>query len=290
MVRLSQSFVESWRKCPSSAVAEQRPTYGVAAAAGIVAHAIVEGRVRDQEVDQETDSASIAKALEELAAQGWRPHDMTSFLVDAQEKAELATKMYLEKYLGKLTDVQTELSGQLIFDVRERPGEVDFIVVTGTADVVGMMGDKRVGVDYKMGSSMIEPWITQRYGVQNRAYSAMFDLDEFYVEYVYALFKGHWVAKRFNGVTVCVSTPAEREVYRQHLEMEMVPIAEALLRSTDPADHAISPTNWHCSSAWCQRFAQGECLGAGTEIRWISKSHTDAAANPGAILTTKGSR
>jgi hypothetical protein len=35
---------------------------------------------------------------------------------------------------------------------------------------------------------------------------------------------------------------------------------------------------------------RGECLGVGTEISWISKSHNDAAEDPGAILTIKGSR
>lgn len=561
-----------------------------------MAHAIVEGRVRDQEVNQETDSASLAKALEELAEQGWRPHDMTSFLVDAQEKAELATKVFLEKYLGKLTDIQTEVSGQLIFDVRDRPGDVDYIVVTGTADIVGMMGNKRVGVDWKgldvdtpilttwgwkrmgdlavgnrvfdrdglptmvtgvsevkhldcyevrfrngetvvcdeehlwtledgdvipvaemvkgdrvpvaqpvigmttgfhvhpwllgfwlgdgskrngcvtksddsrcwdkikslgyelgkpsrkgdakcvtrtilglapklrsieqihskhipadvmkwtvrdrqllvqglcdsdgswnrlrkqavwstvdkvmaddmfsllaslgekpyrisvqrqgfgltvtaheviwtprhfnpflcekgdhvtprrtthnavhivdavtevesrstvcikvdspsstflcgkalipthnTGSSMTEPWVTQRYGVQNRAYSAMFELDEFYVEYVYALFKGHWVAKRFGGTTVCVSTPEARAVYLQHLQMEMLPIAEALLRSTDPEDHAIHPTDWHCGK-WCNVFLNKHCIGANTEIPWVAAEHEKVAKGEGGII------
>lgn len=255
-----------------------------------MAHAIVEGRVRDQEVNQETDSASLAKALEELAEQGWRPHDMTSFLVDAQEKAELATKMYLEKYLGKLTDVQTEVSGRLIFDVRDRPGDVDFIVVTGTADVIGTMNGKRVGVDYKTGSSMTEPWETQRYGVQWRAYAAMFELDEFYVEYVYALFKGHWVAKRYGGTTVCVATPEAREAFRWQLQEEFLPIATELLRSTDYSDHAIKPDSWACSAKWCQVFARHECIGTHSEVAWISKSHNDAAGDASAILTIKGSR
>lgn len=285
VVRLSQSFVESYRKCPSSAVAEKRATYGVAAAAGIVAHAVVEGRIREQMIDHEIDSTSLHRQLEELAAEGWRPHDMAEFLADAQAKAELATRVYLDKYLDRLVDVETELSGSLLFDLRDDPRTpVDFILVTGTADVVGTdrTTGKRVGVDWKTGSSMTEPWITQRYGVQWRAYAAMFGLDEFYVEYVYALHKGHWVAKRYNGVTVCVSSSAEREAFERQLLLEFTPIATALFWSVNPADHPIHPTDWHCGK-WCNVFLNGQCLGADTEVTWIAKEHEKAANGDGGV-------
>lgn len=295
VVRLSQSFVTSFLMCPRSAVAEQRATYGEAAAAGILAHAVVDGRVTNQVVDPEVDERYRQERLEELARAGWSPADPDAFFADAAYKAELLTQVYLEKYHGQYAEVLTEQSGQLLYDVRsDHRTQVDFILVTGTCDLLLLSHDgRRVGVDWKTGSKMPEPWEVQRYGIQRRVYAPMFELDELHFEYPYALRpennrKPNWVAERYKGVIECYSNAVEREAFRQQIGEQFIPIAEALYQSTDYNDHHIHPGGWWCSGKWCQVFARHECIGAQTELAWVRKSHEDAAKDTRSISTKRG--
>lgn len=282
VVRLSQSFIEGWRKCPRSAVAEKRPTYGEAAAAGIVAHSIVDGRVARQVVDPVVDEEFRQAKMTELASQGWAPDDAPGFLAKAHAYAEVFTAIYLEKYHQFMPNLQTEASGTILFDMRDNPRtSVDFILITGTADLVyTMTGGWTVGVDWKSGSKMPEPWTVQRYGVQWRIYSVMFGLDEMIFEYPMALNplngnKGDWVANRYNGIVHVRANFAEREAYRRQLEDECGPIASRLLASVDYRDHDPRPTDWHCGK-WCNVFLNHECVGADTNVAWVAKMHSDA--------------
>lgn len=295
VVRLSQSFVTSFLMCPRSAVAEQRATYGEAAAAGIIAHAITDGRISSQGVSAEIDAQFRQEKLDELTKAGWEPADPGSFFEDAHYKADLLTEVYLEKYHGQYAEVLTEQSGSLLYDVRSDPRtKVDFILVTGTTDLLLLSHDgRRVGVDWKTGSKMPEPWEVQRYGIQRRVYAPMFELDELHFEYPYALKppnnrKPNWVADRYNGVISCYSNADEREAFRWQIREQFVPIAEALYQSTDYNDHEIRPASWACSAKWCQVFARNECIGAQTQLAWVRKSHEDAAKDTKSISTKRG--
>ena len=279
VVRLSQSFVTSFLMCPRSAVAERRATYGEAAAAGIIAHAIADGRISSQAVDPDIDARFRQEKLDELGAAGWFPADPDAFHRDAAYKADLLTEVYLEKYHGQYAEVLTEQSGQLLYDVRSDSNtRVDFILVTGTTDLLLVSHDgRRIGVDWKTGSKMPEPWEVQRYGIQRRVYAPMFELDELHFEYPYALKpennrKPNWVADRYKGVISCYSNADEREAFRQQIEEQFTPIAEALYQSTDYNDHHIGPSNWHCG-VWCNVFLNHQCIGAQTELEWVRKQH-----------------
>lgn len=283
VVRASQSFLTAWQHCPSSAVAEQKPTYGEAAAIGIVAHSIADGRVTHQGVFDEVDRQYAQEKLDELAAQGWVPKDPEAFMELAYAKAAALTQVYLDKYHRYTLDgeVETEVSGRLIWDVRDRKGDVDYIVITGTADMLATRWGRRVGVDLKSGARMPEPWMVRRYGVQWRIYAVMFELDEMYFEYPLALNplnggRGDWVANKHEGVVHCQTTPEGRKRFEEQLIAEAHPIAEALLRSTDPEDHVIRPTDWHCSR-YCQRFRNHECIGAHVELDWVATEHEKLA-------------
>lgn len=283
VVRVSQSFVESWRKCPSSAVAEKRATYAEAAAAGIVAHSIMDVRLVHQAKDPELDQHGIDMKMAELAAAGWFPENPEEFDEKARIYADVLTNVYFEKYHRYAPNILTEAHGSIIWDVRDDPrNDVDFIVMTGSADMICVNGVQRIGVDWKTGAKMPEPWMIQRYGVQWRAYAVMFELDEMHFEYPLAYQplnggKGDWVANRYKGVATVRANHLERADYRQQLLDEILPIAGELLRSQAPEDHVIRPTDWHCSAKWCQRFAAGECMGRFANVMWISKSHLDAA-------------
>jgi hypothetical protein len=103
----------------------------------------------------------------------------------------------------------------------------------------------------------------QRYGVQWRAYAVIFQLDEMHVRYPIALQKGNWIAERYKGIARVYASPEERAAYERQLIHECIPVAEAVLRTTDYSRHEIRPTNWHCSAKWCQVFAREECMGSG---------------------------
>ena len=133
---------------------------------------------------------------------------------------------------------------------------------------------------HNTGSQMPQPWQVQRYGIQWRAYAAMFELDEMFFEYPIAHnppdgTKPNWVAARYNGVVHCKTNAAEREAFKAQLLTETMPVANLLLASTDPADHAATPTDWWCGS-WCQRFVRFECVGGHTEIEWVATAHEKA--------------
>lgn len=294
VVRMSQSFVEGWRKCPRSAVAEQRPTYGEAAALGIIAHSIVDGRIINQAVEPAIDATYRQMKLDELTKHGWVPPG-GDFLERAGRVADVLTQVYLTKYHQFHPNVQTEVKGQIIFDVRSDPRTpVDFIIFTGSADLVCLRdGSWRCGVDWKTGYQMPEPWTIQRYGVQWRAYAVMFSLDEMHFEYPLALApldgtKPHWVADRYKGVATVRANFAEREAYRRQLEDECTPIASRLFASTMWQDHDPRPTDWHCSAKWCQVFAARECVGQDANVMWVDKSHREAPEHAGAIQTMRG--
>ena len=292
-VRLSQSFIEAWRKCPRSAVAERRPTYGLAAAEGIAAHSIVDRRIAAQAANDEIDAAAAAEKVAELVGHGWTPPE--GFIERATAKANVLTNLYLDLYHQYQPNIETEVSGMMIFDVRDDPRTAaEFIIITGTADLVVTIPDTdhRVGVDWKTGTTMPEPWEVQRYGVQQRVYSPMFDLDEMVFHYPLALnpldgSKGHWVAQRYKGIVRCEADAPTRERYRQQIVEECVPISDRLLRSSDPFDHDIRPTGWHCSAKWCQVFARGECLGVHREVAWVDKSLREAGEDVNAIQTRR---
>jgi len=301
VVRLSQSFVESWRKCPSSAVAEKRATYGEAAAKGIVAHSIVDGRIAHQGIFPEVDQQFYDLKFNELAAgvdsEPFIPPDVVEFERIARAYADVLTEVYMEKYhpyvLSGAATLETEAKGQLLWDLREDPStDVDFILMTGSADLVITNGIHRIGVDWKTGAKMPEPWMIQRYSVQWRAYAVMFNLSEMHFEYPLAMNplngnKGDWVANRYKGVASVYADQHERAAYNRQLRAELTPIASALLRSQAPEDHVIRPTDWHCSAKWCQRFAAGDCIGQDNDVAWIAKSHLEAATAVGAIQTTR---
>lgn len=133
---------------------------------------------------------------------------------------------------------------------------------------------------HNTGSQMPQPWQVQRYGIQWRAYAAMFELDEMFFEYPIAHnppdgTKPNWVAARYDGVVHCKTNAAEREAFKAQLLAETMPVANLLLASTDPADHAATPTDWWCGS-WCQRFVRFECVGGHTEIEWVATAHEKA--------------
>lgn len=610
VVRLSQSFVNGWRKCPSSAVADkERPTYGVAAAKGIVAHAIVDARIAAQNKNDAIDNQAARAKLKELAEGGWEPPADPSFERDYRDFAEEFTKIYLAEYHRYAPFVRTEVHDQVIWDVRDEPGDVDFIIFTGSADLLldevseegeltrricvdwkGLdvttpipttngwkrMGELQVGdrvfdqdgrpteiagkseekflpcyavrfrngetivcdeehlwtlrdgtvvnvrdlepgdaigvsgpvsqgtvtiessihpwvlgfwlgdgnrgrgvisksphsrcwkmiadlgyelgapdygkvgadcvartilglmpqlrsvdqinnkhipsdvltwdlgdrlclvqglcdsdgtwnstrgqavwssVDEEMadamfslvaslgekpyrasvprkgfglevtehrvcwtpmrfnpfacekgdkvvvrttnknsahwvesvtevdprptvcirvdsptstflcgeamipthnsGQQMEEPWMIQRYGVQWRAYAVIFQLDEMHVRYPIALQKGNWIAERYKGIARVYASPEERAAYERQLIHECIPVAEAVLRTTDYSRHEIRPTNWHCSAKWCQVFARDECMGQDHPVAWISKSHQEAAKDAASINTKR---
>jgi len=294
VVRLSQSFVNGWRKCPSSAVADkERPTYGVAAAKGIVAHAIVDARIAAQNKNDAIDNQAARAKLKELAEGGWEPPADPSFERDYRDFAEEFTKIYLAEYHRYAPFVRTEVHDQVIWDVRDEPGDVDFIIFTGSADLlldeVSEEGEliRRICVDWKSGQQMEEPWMIQRYGVQWRAYAVIFQLDEMHVRYPIALQKGNWIAERYKGIARVYASPEERAAYERQLIHECIPVAEAVLRTTDYSRHEIRPTNWHCGAAWCQVFARDECMGQDHSVAWISKSHEKAAKDAAAISTNR---
>jgi len=82
-------------------------------------------------------------------------------------------------------------------------------------------------------------------------------------------------------------SPEERAAYERQLIHECIPVAEAVLRTTDYSRHEIRPTNWHCGAAWCQVFARDECMGQDHSVAWISKSHEKAAKDAAAISTNR---
>lgn len=295
VVRLSQSFVESWRKCPSSAVAEKRATYGEAAAKGIVAHSVVDGRIAHQGVFPEVDQQFYDEKFNELIDGGFTPPDLTEFETTARAYADVLTEVYMTKYhhYTATGTVATEAKGTIVWDVRDDPStDVDFIVMTGSADLVITNGLTVIAVDWKTGAKMPEPWMVQRYSVQWRAYAVMFGLDEMHFEYPLAMNplngnKGDWVANRYNGVASCYANAAERAAFNRQLQAELTPIASALLRSQAPEDHVIRPADWHCSALWCQRFAAHECVGQDSDVKWIGESHEKAAKSAAAIQTPR---
>ncbi len=289
VVRLSQSFIEGWRKCPSSAVAEKRPTYGEAAAAGIVARSITDGRITHQAKTPEIDDEWEKQKLDELAAHGWTPPEGPDFHEKCVAYADVFTNIYIDKYHQYMPNIETEASGLIIWDIRSDPTtDVDFVLISGTADLLITDGVRKIGVDWKSGAKMPEPWMVQRYGVQWRVYAVMFELDEMIFHYPMAFEplngnKGDWVATRYRGVVRVYANRLEREAYKRQLLHEVTPIASALLRSQEPEDHVIRPDNWHCSAKWCQRFAAGECIGQDVNLVWVAKSLTEAATHVGAI-------
>jgi hypothetical protein len=279
VVRFSQSFLTAWRLCPRSAVAETRPTYGEAAAAGIVAHSIIDKRIEAGGAYPENDNAAIMDKVRELEVAGWEAPDMEAFVATAQGHAEVLTNLYIDKYHCYQPNVWTEESAVYIWDTRDtgtgHPHDPDFIIMTGSADLIFEHGGRRVGVDWKTGARMQEPWMVQRYGVQWRGYAVLFGLDEMHFEYPIALIKGDYVAKKYQGTVVVKADAAEREAYAAQLLDETLPVARALLRSTSYEDHAPMPTNWHCGK-WCNVFMNHECMGQYTEVQWVAKAHLDA--------------
>lgn len=301
VVRLSQSFIESWRKCPRSAVADRhRPTFGEAAAKGILAHALVDGRVAHQGITDEVDKVFLAEKLDELTEGGWVRPDGHEFLEEVYAIAGVLTETYLAHYHDVYAPpngrIETEAKGMILYDLRDEVGhDVDFILMTGSADLLCFngAGTQRLGVDWKSGSRMPEPWQVRRYGVQWRIYAVMFELDEMAFHYPLALNplnggKGDWVANRYDGIVRCYANAFEREAFRRQILDEARPIASALLRSTDHHDHDIRPTDWHCSAKWCQVFARHECIGQDTAVTWVNKSHEEAPTSVGVIQTPRG--
>lgn len=281
-VRLSQSFIGSWRNCNRSAVADAlSPSFGQAAAEGILAHAIMAGRIERGGVYTELDREDFHEAWEELATAGFaaEPGLLDAVLI----KADSLTEVYADKCLD-LLDQQVEFGGSVTWGFDRFPDQfkrraerlgLEEIEFSGTVDLLGRTPTgQQVAYDWKTGARMPDPWVVQRYSPQWRGYAILFSLDRMYFEYPIAFKEGKYPADRYKGVIACQATPEERAQFEIQMIHECVPIALALTASQDPELHAISPTGWHCSAKWCQEFANHKCIGA-TEVAWITRSHTE---------------
>jgi hypothetical protein len=272
-VRISQSFIESWRNCPRSAVADTlNPTYGVAAAKGIAAHEVTARLINGVECDYRevalacfVDECGLAEPDEDLVAE---------ILGMAQTMHTIFTT-HIEPWCAS---VEAEVSASTCFD----HGTIG-VVVTGTADVSAVATDgTRRGWDWKTGAKQTEPWRTERYGAQAIIYPELFRWDRFTILYPFA---ADYTAKQYGGVTdVCLSV-GERQAKFAGLKREIGFIAEALVRldGKQAEEYPTRSSDWYCGPAWCQEF--GTCVGKNYEVvPWQARARDKAVKEGRGVL------